>query len=75
MLGCAPPVGRTWTAVLLTAMVLGACGQASRASASGLYVALGDSPTAGVGAPAGRGYVDVYFAYLRDRQMVGLINS
>ena len=58
--------------MLLTAIALGVCGQASPASAAGMYVALGDTPTAGWGAPEGRGYVDLYFAYLREPTNGGL---
>lgn len=67
-----PIVGWLRTVVLLTAIALGVCGQTTPASAAGMYVALGDSPTAGWGAPAGRGYVDLYFGYLREPATGGL---
>ena len=72
MSGSAPIVGRLRTAALLAAIAIAVCGQASPASAAGVYVALGDSPTAGWGAPPGRGYVDLYFAHLRDPASGGL---
>lgn len=39
---------------------------------SPLYLALGDSVSSGYGVPAGRGFVDLYFDYLRDPGHAGV---
>jgi lysophospholipase L1-like esterase len=45
---------------------------AAQAPPAPLYLALGDSVSRGFGAPDGRGFVDLYFDYLRDPSHGGL---
>lgn len=61
---------RCFAAAVLVALAVGVT--PASASTTRVYVGLGDSVAAGVGVPPGRGYVERYFAYLRDPARGGL---